>query len=205
MIIVQGLTQLDLRYRAAGREKILQASAHQVLFALNDRRTTDYVTYRLGRRTVRQSSRSVSSGRSTRDTSQTGRDLLMPQEVAQLPPDTEILLVEGRRPVRAGKIVYYRDPALRRRAHRRAPPVPRLRPVARKSPSIPDVPDAATARARKAHTGGMAGSRHRPRPSGFAGKGASRGGVDAGAKRDIDGMVSDLEALLEASMETADD
>ena len=189
MLIIQGLSQLDLRYQVAGREKILQACAHQLFFALNDRATTDYVAYRLGQRTVRRVSRSVASGRTTRNVSEAARPLLMPQEIAQLPRDTEILLGEGQRPVRARKIAYYRDRKLRRRAHRPLPSVPNLKPRRHASPAIPRTPEESRSRVRGTQTG-------RPYPSHRSGGDPRQGELDLDTRRDIDAMVADLEGIL---------
>ena len=188
MLIIQGLSQLDARYGAAGREKVLQACAHQIFFALNDRATTDYLAYRLGQTTVQRVSRSVSAGRSTRNVTDGARDLLLPQEIAQLPRDTQIMLVEGRRPVRARKIVYYRDRVLRRRARVLPPCVPDLDVVRHATPSPADRVEIPQARGGRPHPTHCAGSP----------QGELDFGIRRDARRDIDAMVADLEGLLVA-------
>ncbi len=133
---IQGLTQLDLRHGQAGREKILQSSAHQIFFALNDRMTTEYVSYRLGRKTIKQTSRSVGSMGVTRNHSEMGRDLMLAQEVAVLSTDEQITLVESYRPDRAKKIRFYQDRAIKGQARKPTPQIQALVPVRHNSPEF---------------------------------------------------------------------
>lgn len=136
MAIIQGLTQLDQRYGEAGREKILQASAHQILFASNDERTTRYISSRLGQKTIVRDSKSISSHSTSKSRSEMGRALMMPQEVARLGADKEIIFVEGQFPVKAKKVRYYSDGVLKSRAGMPPSARPALKPVAKASPSF---------------------------------------------------------------------
>ena len=116
MLIIQGLTQLDQRYGDAGREKILQSSAHQIYFASNDMKTTQYISAKLGQKTIKSKSQSYSaSGNRSLSQSSMGRALMMPQEVSRLAPNQEIILVEGQYPVKANKVRYYDDNAFKNR------------------------------------------------------------------------------------------
>jgi type IV secretion system protein VirD4 len=126
-LIVQGLAQLDRLYGAAGRELILQNAGLQLFFASNDDQTSSYVSQRLGTYTDAQATRSRSMplfggghGSITKGQSLHARPLISIDQIRRLDRATEILFVEGARPVRARKIVYYRDRAF---LSRRLPPV----------------------------------------------------------------------------------
>ena len=114
--IIQGLSQLDERYQQSGREKILQGSKHQVFFASNDQQTTNYVSQTLGKTTIRTSSRSHSRHGFSTTRQYQARDLMLPQEVRELPSDELLVVTEGARPIKAKKIFYFKDRILKKRA-----------------------------------------------------------------------------------------
>lgn len=135
MLIIQGLTQLDQRYGDAGREKILQSSAHQIYFASNDMKTTQYISTRLGQKTIKSKSQSYSvGGNRSRSQSSMGRSLMMPQEVSRLPADEQIILVEGQYPVKANKVRYYDDSAFKKRLGFDPVKAPKITAVSKPSP-----------------------------------------------------------------------
>jgi type IV secretion system protein VirD4 len=72
----------------------------------------------------------------SRSVSQTSRYLLLPQEILQLPPHDEIIMVEGLPPIRARKIRYFDELVFKERIR---PPVPLtpIEPVIRKLKDIP--------------------------------------------------------------------
>jgi len=146
MLIIQGLTQLDQRYSEAGREKILQSSAHQIYFASNDMKTTQYISTRLGQKTIKSKSKSHSvGGNRSRSQSSMGRSLMMPQEVSRLPSAEQILLVEGQYPVKANKVRYYDDNAFKKRLGFNPVQAPEIKAVSKPSPIFEtDVIDKAT-------------------------------------------------------------
>ena len=111
VLITQGLGQLKEIYGPAGQESILQNCALQVFFASNDDTTTNYVSARLGTKTVPTKSRSQSQDWTSASTSTSyiARPLLSPDDVRRLPPKKAILFKEGARPVLAEKIRYYSD------------------------------------------------------------------------------------------------
>ena len=110
VLITQGLGQLKDLYGPAGMEGILQNCAIQVFFASNDESTTNYVSARLGTKTVQVRSRSQSQDwRTTTATSYVPRPLLPPEEVRRLDGGQAILFKEGARPVRARKLRYFSD------------------------------------------------------------------------------------------------
>ena len=139
LAIVQGLSQLDQRYTAAGRDKILQGCKHQIFFAANDQQTTQYVSATLGKTTITTRSKSRSrQGRSISQQAQ-ARDLMLPQEVRELPPDELILITEGAKPVRGKKIRYFKDPVLSKRVDTNASKVPPLDLDPKPSPTLAEV------------------------------------------------------------------
>lgn len=110
--VVQGLSQLEDNklYGREGAQTILQNCDYQTILGARDDRTTTYVVKSLGKKTVRSSSRTRTAGNSTsRSFSETGRDLMMFQEVQQMPKTDSIILVGSAPPVRAKKITYYND------------------------------------------------------------------------------------------------
>lgn len=110
VLIVQGLGQLHALYDK-GAENILQNCAVQVYFAANDETTAVYVSKRLGTKTISVRSRSAPGGFhwSTRTTSHSARDLMLPEQVRQLKDTRQIVFKENTRPVKAEKIRYYND------------------------------------------------------------------------------------------------
>jgi len=139
LAIIQGLSQLDQRYTAAGRDKILQASKHQIFFASNDQQTTNYVSQTLGKKTIRTVSKSRSrQGRTISEQQQT-RDLLLPQEVRELSPDKLILITEGTRPIMGEKIKYFKDSAMKARVNQSPAKVPTLNLSPKYSPTYEEI------------------------------------------------------------------
>ena len=125
MFILQALSTLDEHYGKGGREIILQNCAFQVFFAASDETTTRYVTTRLGKKTVKSTSRTQSKGGVSRSTSEQARDLMLPQEFQQLDRAKEVILVEAARPVLGDKIVYHENESFQSRLLK-APPVPKV-------------------------------------------------------------------------------
>ncbi len=125
-LVVQGLAQLDRLYGASGRELILQNAGLQLFFASNDDQTSNYISQRLGTYTDAQVTRSRSTpllggghGSITKGRSLHARPLLSADEIRRLDRADEILFLEGARPVRARKIVYFTDRGF---VSRRLPP-----------------------------------------------------------------------------------
>ncbi len=126
VLITQGLGQLKEIYGLGGQEGILQNCALQVFFASNDDSTTNYVSGRLGTRTVQIKSRSQAQDwKTTTSMSYIARPLMAPEEVRRLDPAKTILFKEGSRPLLARKIRYYSDRLFTRRLLD-PPPVPVL-------------------------------------------------------------------------------
>ena len=125
--IIQGLGQLQDLYQAAGTENIVQNSAVQIYFAANDTTTAEYVSKRLGTKTIRTESKSDQGGFSTvtKSTSYTARALMLPEEVRRLTDQQEIIFRERSLPILAQKIRFYDDPSFKARLLK-AQPIPSL-------------------------------------------------------------------------------
>ena len=110
VLITQGLGQLQEIYRQ-GTEGVLQNCALQIFFASNDDSTTNWVSRRLGQRTVKVQSRNQGQdlAAATTSTSYVGRPLMAPEEVRLLRETKAIIFKEKHRPILADKIRYYTD------------------------------------------------------------------------------------------------
>lgn len=110
--ILQDLSQLEDLYPHRWRSFLASAGAIQA-FGVNDKGTAEYLSAMLGNRTVivRQQGRSSAGERESASENYgvAGRPLLMPQEILQLAPDKQLVLLQGRPPILADKLRYYRD------------------------------------------------------------------------------------------------
>jgi len=127
MFILQALSTLDEHYGKEGREVIVQNCAFQVFFAASDKTTTDYVVSRLGKKTVKVTSKTKSKGgHFSQSTNDQSRDLMLPQEFQQMDRAKQVVLVEASRPVLSDKIEYHKDDDFTSRVLK-APPVPKVK------------------------------------------------------------------------------
>lgn len=123
MMIIQDLPQLERHYERTGLYSFLGMSKVKVTFASGDYQTAEVISKYLGTRAAQTESFSFSerlglawlNGSRSRSTSETSRALLLPQEILQLPPDKEIVMIEGMAPIRATKIRYFDEPLLKSR------------------------------------------------------------------------------------------
>lgn len=120
MNIIQGLGQLESLYHKAGMTTILQNSHIQVYFAANDSTTAEYVSSKLGTRTLKIKNRTTPRNSDILDRGSVSESLaqaplMRPDEIRTLPKDKAIILKEGHTPVKATKIKYYEDKALKGR------------------------------------------------------------------------------------------
>ena len=129
VLITQGLGQLQEIYRQ-GTEGVLQNCALQIFFASNDDSTTNWVSRRLGQRTVKVQSRNQGQdlAAATTSTSYVGRPLMAPEEVRLLRETKAIIFKEKHRPILADKIRYYQDRRFKKLL--RDPPAVEEKPVA---------------------------------------------------------------------------
>ena len=113
-LIAQSLNQIEKAYGA--NNSILDNCHVRVSFATNDERTAKRVSDALGMATEIRAMKNYAGHRLSPwlghlmvSRSETARPLLTPGEVMQLPPDDEIVMVAGTRPIRAKKARYYQD------------------------------------------------------------------------------------------------
>jgi type IV secretion system protein VirD4 len=110
--VIQDLKNLDEIYGETVRHSLLGNCGYQLILGANDQATADYVSRALGKRTIRYNSESRSMAlmglhRRTKTEQIRERDLMMAQEVRQLPPNKIVLLAEGQRPIRGGRLRYF--------------------------------------------------------------------------------------------------
>ncbi len=129
MTIIQSPSQVESYYGKAGMRTFFANSKIRVAYAANDYETAEMISQLLGTKTIIRRSKSVSrpigltgssSGSTSASESEVARPLLLPQELLQLNPKKEIVLVEGYPPVKAKKIRYHEDKRFATRLH---PPV----------------------------------------------------------------------------------
>jgi type IV secretion system protein VirD4 len=133
-IIVQDLKSLDEIYGEAARQSLLGNCGYQLVLGANDQATAEYVSRALGKKTIRYKSMSRSIElmglhRRTEIEQIRERDLMMAQEVRQMPMNRIVLLVEGQKPIYAHRLRYFKHSAFARavrRARSNMPDVPRL-------------------------------------------------------------------------------
>ena len=118
MIIIQSPSQVESHYGKAGMRTFFANSKIRVAYAANDYETAEMISQLLGTQTLIRRSKSVSrpiglsgsnSGSASDSESEVARALLLPQELLQLDPANEIVLVEGYSPVKAQKVRYHED------------------------------------------------------------------------------------------------
>jgi len=132
-LILQSISQLKNLFPKEGEAQTVEAAIDNKMFiGVRDYATAEAVSNYAGTTTIaitsnQQSRGSTTSGgsifssdkysRSTNEstsvtTSETGRKLLMPDEILQLPPDLAVILTKGVPPILAGLAKYYETPEL---------------------------------------------------------------------------------------------
>ena len=119
-LIAQSLNQIE---RAYGQNNSILDNCHvRVSFATNDERTAKRVSDALGTATEMRDSTNYAGhrlapwlGHLMVSRQETGRPLLTPGEIMQLPPSEEIVMVAGTPPIRATKARYFEDRRLQER------------------------------------------------------------------------------------------
>ncbi|MGK9338491.1 type IV secretory system conjugative DNA transfer family protein [Sinorhizobium meliloti] len=110
--IIQDLKNLDEIYGETSRHSLLGNCGYQLVLGANDQATAEYASRALGKRTIRYQSESrtielMGLPRRTKVEQIRERDLMMPQEVRQMPENKMILLIEGQRPIFAEKLRFF--------------------------------------------------------------------------------------------------
>ena len=113
-LITQSLNQIDKAY--GPHNAILDHCHVRVAFASNDERTAKRISDALGTTTEQRAMKNYAGHRLAPWLShvmvsrqETARALLTPGEVMQLPSDQELILLSGKRPIKAEKIRYFED------------------------------------------------------------------------------------------------
>ena len=109
--VIQGLGQIDELYGKSARENILQNSAIQIFFAANDDVTAEYVSRRLGDKTIQVESISYGQGTllGTKSQSYAKTNFMKPEEFRIFSKKDGIIFKENSRPIEVNKIIYYGD------------------------------------------------------------------------------------------------
>ncbi|KSV73641.1 conjugal transfer protein TraG [Sinorhizobium sp. Sb3] len=110
--IIQDLKNLDEIYGETSRHSLLGNCGYQLVLGANDQATAEYASRALGKRTIRYQSESrtielLGLPRRTKVEQIRERDLMMPQEVRQMPENKMILLIEGQRPIFGEKLRFF--------------------------------------------------------------------------------------------------
>ncbi|ELR7144461.1 type IV secretory system conjugative DNA transfer family protein [Escherichia coli] len=120
--IIQSPAQLRETYGADAAETFIDNHALQIVFAPKNIKVAKEISDSLGTKTVKNKSRSRQlTGKTSRseNASDTGRALLMPQEVKQIGQKAEILLLENCPPIKCSKITWYADQTFNERGNGR--------------------------------------------------------------------------------------
>ncbi|SFE88863.1 type IV secretory system conjugative DNA transfer family protein [Roseivivax sediminis] len=103
-------SQLRDLYGARASTFVANAGVQQV-FGVNDFETAKWLSQSMGQETIGYRTESRRPGDlPTTGTSLTGRDLLTPDEIMQLPSECQLLRLQGEPPAIARKLRYYADP-----------------------------------------------------------------------------------------------
>ncbi|QFT61288.1 Conjugal transfer protein TraG (plasmid) [Sulfitobacter sp. THAF37] len=108
--ILQDMSQLKDLYGERAGTFIANAGVQQV-FGVNDFETAKWLSQMIGQETAGFQTDSFKPGDGPSFSNNlTGRDLLTPDEIMQLPPDRQLLRVQGQATAVAEKLRYYADP-----------------------------------------------------------------------------------------------
>ncbi|MFV1681981.1 type IV secretory system conjugative DNA transfer family protein [Phaeobacter sp. JH20_14] len=108
--ILQDMSQLKDLYGERAGTFIANAGVQQV-FGVNDFETAKWLSQMIGQETAGFQTDSFKPGDGPSFSNNlTGRDLLTPDEIMQLPPDRQLLRVQGQATAIAQKLQYYADP-----------------------------------------------------------------------------------------------
>ena len=108
--ILQDMSQLKDLYGARAGTFIANAGVQQV-FGVNDFETAKWLSQMIGQETTGYQTQSFKPGDvPSTSINVTGRDLATPDEIMQLPPELQLLRVQGQPTAVAEKLRYYTDP-----------------------------------------------------------------------------------------------
>ncbi len=112
--VIQDLKSLDEIYGETSRHSLIGNCGYQLVFGANDQITAEAVSKGIGKRTVRYKTESrtielMGLHRRTKVEQLRERDLMMPQEVRQMPVSKMVILAEGQNPIFADKLRFYQE------------------------------------------------------------------------------------------------
>jgi len=111
--ILQDMSQLRDLYGDRANTFIANAGVQQV-FGVNDFETAKWLSQMIGQETSRFQTDSFKPGDCPSFANHlTGRDLLTPDEIMQMPPNVQLLRIQGQPSALAQKLRYYADPEFR--------------------------------------------------------------------------------------------
>jgi type IV secretion system protein VirD4 len=110
--VIQDLKNLDEIYGETSRHSLMGNCGYQLVLGANDQATAESVSKGLGKRTARYRTESrtielTGLHRRTKVEQLRERDLMMPQEIRQMPADKMIILVEGQSAIYADKLRFF--------------------------------------------------------------------------------------------------
>jgi type IV secretion system protein VirD4 len=167
LMIVQDKAQLAAKYGEDAMADIFSNVGAEVVFGVNDLKTTTELSERIGYNTVPIATENrprwwgaLRWERQTTATAPNRRAVMLPQEIARLPQDEMIVLRAGVMPARVKRLRWFDDPYFKK-LYRRPPEIPPIavkvdpddgqtpvpRPIPRRGDAHPDsaVPAAASA------------------------------------------------------------
>lgn len=129
--VIQDLKNLDEIYGETARHSMLGNCGYQLVLGANDSVTAKYVSEALGKTTMTywtesRSIQLVGLNNRSRLQQKRERDLLMPQEVRQLPAEDMIILAEGQGAIRGKKLRYFREASFKKWSAYAAGHVPKI-------------------------------------------------------------------------------
>jgi len=114
-IIVQELSQLYDTYGQEGAKTFINSKV-RIAYTQTDEQSSKYLSSQLGTYTMRvknvsnqQSRELLKAGVTTESEHYVKRELMLPQEIRLLPDDKAIILIEGKHPIYANKIPWFKD------------------------------------------------------------------------------------------------
>lgn len=108
--ILQDMSQLNDLYGKRAGTFVANAGVQQV-FGVNDLETAQWLSRMIGQETTGYQTQSFKPGDvPSTSLNVTGRDLMTPDEIMQLPPELQLLRVQGKPTAVARKLRYYADP-----------------------------------------------------------------------------------------------
>ena len=122
LFVLQGVANIEEVYGRAGTAGLMNACQMHIFMSINDPRTKEMLSRSLGNReiTTNQESTSQTSGRlgfsKTRTEHRSSTRLLSEDQINRLGKDAVLLLPQNARPIRAKKVVFFKDRSLRKLA-----------------------------------------------------------------------------------------